>query len=125
MYQDLTLIGNLGSEVEMRYTPGGVPVASFSLAVNRKWTDNDGQSKEKVTWFRVTCWKKQAEIVSEHLHKGSKVMVKGEIEEARPYTDRDGNARASLEVTAQRVIFLDGRGGNGAGPKDNDPDVPF
>jgi single-strand DNA-binding protein len=123
MYQDLTLVGNLGSEVEMRYTPGGVPVASFSLAVNRKWTDNDGQSKEKTTWFRVTCWKKQAEIVSEHLHKGSKVMVKGEIEEARPYTDRDGNARASLEVTAQRVIFLDSRGGNGTGPKDDD--IPF
>lgn len=123
MYQDLTLVGNLGSEVEMRYTPGGVPVASFSLAVNRKWTDNDGQAKEKVTWFRVTCWKKQAEIVSEHLHKGSKVMVKGEIEEARPYTDRDGNARASLEVTAQRVIFLDSRAGNGTGPKDDD--IPF
>lgn len=114
MYQQLMLIGNLGSEAEMRYTPSGVPVSSFSLAVNKKWTGEDGQSHEKTTWFRITCWRKQAEIVAQYLTKGSRVMVIGEIEEAKPYTDRDGNMRASLEVTAQTVKFLSAKGeGNG------------
>ena len=115
MYQQIMLIGNLGNDPEMRYTPSGVPVASFSLAVNRTWTGQDGQRQDKTTWFRVTTWRKQAEIVSQYLTKGSKVMVIGEIEEARPYTDRDGNQRASLEVTAQTVKFLSGRGDMPAG----------
>lgn len=110
MYQQLILIGNLGNDPEMRYTPGGAAVASFSLAVNRKWTDNEGNQKEKTTWFRVTCWKNQAEIVSQYLTKGKQVMVIGEVEEARPWTDKDGNNRASLEVTAQTIKFLGGRG---------------
>ena len=144
MYQQLMLIGNLGNDPEMRYTPSGVPVASFSLAVNRTWTGEDGQRHDKTTWFRVTTWRKQAEIVSQYLTKGSKVMIVGEIEEARPYTDRDGNQRASLEVTAQTVKFLSGRGDapNGAeatpvssggraaphhaeGPEVRDEDIPF
>lgn len=110
MYQQWIGIGNLGNDPEQRFTPGGVPVSSFSLAVNRTWTDSEGNRKDKTTWFRVTCWKKQAEIVAQHLTKGSKVMVIGEIEEARPYTDRDGNQRASLEVTAQTIKFLSGKG---------------
>jgi len=145
MYQQIMLIGNLGNDPEMRYTPSGVPVASFSLAVNRTWTGQDGQRQDKTTWFRVTTWRKQAEIVSQYLTKGSKVMIVGEIEEARPYTDRDGNQRASLEVTAQTVKFLSGRGDapNGAeatpvssgggrpvphhaeGPEVRDEDIPF
>lgn len=108
MYQQIMLIGNLGGEPELRYTPSGVPVAAFSLAVNRKWTDGEGQSHDKTTWFRITTWRKQAEIVSQYLTKGSRVMVIGEVEEARPYTDRDGNQRASIEVTAQTVKFLSG-----------------
>ncbi len=108
MYQQWTGIGNLGGEVELRYTPSGVAVASFSLAVNKKWT-NDGQQQSKTVWLRVTCWRKQAEIVGEYLKKGSKVMVVGEIEEARAFTDKAGNNRASLEVTASLVKFLDGR----------------
>lgn len=137
MYQQLMLIGNLGNDPEQRYTPGGVPVASFSLAVNRNWTDADGNRQSKSTWFRVTCWKKQSEIVAQYLTKGSKVMVIGEIEEARPYTDRDGNQRASLEVTAQTIKFLSGKGDDteniGAdlvqrpqtGHKQADPEIPF
>jgi len=110
MYQQITLIGNLGNDPEMRYTPSGVPVASFSLAVNRSWTGQDGQRQDKTTWFRISVWNKQAEIVSQYLSKGRQVLVVGEVEEARPYTDRDGNMRASLEVRAQSVRFLGQRG---------------
>lgn len=102
------LIGNLGNLPEQRFTPGGVAVTSFSLAVNRQWTDGEGNKQSKSTWFRITCWRKQAEIAAQYLVKGSKVMIIGEVEEARPYTDRDGNQRASIEVTAQVLKFLDG-----------------
>jgi single-strand DNA-binding protein len=142
MYQQITLVGNLGSDPEMRYTPSGVPVASFSLAVNKTWTGQDGQRQDKTTWFRVTTWRKTAEIVSQYLNKGSKVLVVGELEEARTWTDRDGNQRASLEFTAQTVKFLSGRGDmpataaephaggahaahNAESPELRDEDIPF
>lgn len=110
MYQQITLIGNLGNDPELRYTPNGVPVASFNLAVNRQFSTSDGQQVKKTLWFRVTAWRKQAETVSQYLHNGSKVLVIGEVEEARAYTDKAGNQRASLEVTAQTIKFLSGRG---------------
>ncbi len=134
MYQSITLIGNLGGEVELRYTPTGVPVASFSLAVNKTWTNGEGQKQEKSTWFRVTTWRKTAEIVSQYLAKGSKVLVIGELEDARTWTDKQGNNRASLEVTASVVKFLSGRGDNGAGEatgatvaaqEEQEGDLPF
>ena len=106
MYQQITLIGNLGNDPEMRYTPSGVPVASFNLAVNRSWTGQDGQKQDKTTWFRISVWQKQAEIVSQYLSKGRQVLVIGEMEDARAYTDKDGNLRASLEVRASQVRFL-------------------
>jgi len=115
MYQQITLIGNLGNKPEMRYTPSGTAVANFSLAVSRKWTGNDGQQQEKTTWFRVTVWERRAEVVSQYLDKGRRVMVIGEVTEARPYTDRDGNQRASIEVHAFDVKFLDGRSQDEAG----------
>lgn len=115
MYQQITLVGNLGNDPEMRYTPSGVPVASFSLAVSRSWVGQDGQRQEKTTWFRVTAWRKLAETVSQYLSKGRQVLVIGEIEDARPYTDRDGNLRAALEVTAQTVRFIGQRGDSGGG----------
>lgn len=139
MYQQITLIGNLGNDPEMRYTPSGVPVASFNLAVNRSWTGQDGQRQDKTTWFRISVWNKQAEIVTQYLSKGRQVMVVGEVEEARVYTDRDGNPRA-LEVKAQSVRFLGQRGdgpmssGGGAShampapghaPDVQDEDIPF
>jgi len=117
MYQQITLVGNLGSDPEMRYTPSGVPVTSFSLAVNKSWTGQDGQKQDKTTWFRITTWRKQAEIVSQYLTKGRQVLVIGEVEEARPWTDKDGNNRASLEITATTVRFIGGReGGGSSGP---------
>ena len=114
MFSQIILIGNLGNDPEMRYTPTGVPVTSFSLAVNKSWTNQEGQRQDKTTWYRVNTWRKQAETVSQYLTKGSKVLVVGELDEARAYIDRDGNPRASLEVTAQTVRFLSGRGESGA-----------
>src|SRR5690606_37248972 len=103
MYQQITLVGNI-ARPEMRYTPSGVPVATFSLAVTKVW-NKDGERQEKTTWFRVTAWRNLAEICGKNLDRVKKVLVVGEIEEARPWTDREGNTRASLEVTAQAVRF--------------------
>jgi len=113
MYQQITLVGNLGTDPEMKYTPSGVPVTKFSVAVNKSWTGQDGARQEKTTWFRVTAWRAQAETCAKYLSKGRQVLVTGELEEARPWTDRDGNTRASLEVTAQVVRFIGGRGDGG------------
>ncbi len=106
MYQQITLIGNLGNEPELRYTPSGVPVASFNLAVKKSWSDSEGGKQEKTTWFRVTAWRKLAEIAGQHLVKGKQVLIVGEMEDARAFTDKEGNNRASLEVTAQTIKFL-------------------
>lgn len=110
MYQQLILIGNLGNDPELRHTAGGVAVASFNLAVSRSWTGQDGQRQDKTTWFRVSVWNKQAETVTQYLSKGRQVMVVGEIEEARVFTDKNGNPRASLEVKALQVKFMGQKG---------------
>jgi len=109
MYQKTVVVGHLGNDPEMRYTPSGVPVTSFSLASTRRWTNQNGEQQEKTTWYRVSVWRKQAETVAEYLKKGRLVLVEGEVE-ARAYTDRDGNPRASLELTANNIRFLGGLG---------------
>lgn len=106
MFQQVTLVGRLGNDPELRQTPNGTPVTNFNLAVNKRWTNSDGQLQDKTNWFRITSWEKQAETCAQYLSKGSQVLVTGEIDEARPWTDKDGNARASVEITAQRVRFL-------------------
>ena len=106
MYQQLTLIGNLGNDPEMRYTPSGVAVTSFSLAVSRSWTGKDGQRQEKTIWFRISAWDKLAETASQYLTKGRQVFVVGELEEPRTFTDRDGNTRGPLDVRALTIKFL-------------------
>jgi len=116
MYQQIVLIGNLGNEPELRYTPSGVPVVSFNLAVNKSWTDAEGGKQDKTVWFRVTAWRKLAEIAAQYLAKGKQILVVGEMEDARAFTDKEGNSRASLEVTAQTIKFLsraDASSGNG------------
>ncbi|MFN8465998.1 MAG: single-stranded DNA-binding protein [Caldilineaceae bacterium] len=107
MYQQITLIGNLGTDPEMRYTQSGVPVTTFSLAVTRRWSGQDGQRQEKTIWFRVTAWRKLAEFSSQYLTKGRQVLVVGEMEEPRVWTDsRSGEARAGLDVTANTIQFV-------------------
>lgn len=113
MFQQLILIGNLGGDSELRYTADGTPVASFSLAVNRKWTKEDGSHGEETTWFRVTAWRKLAESLNPYLKKGGKVMVIGRVS-ARGYTGADGSPRASLEVTADTIRLM------GGGPRSDD-----
>jgi single-strand DNA-binding protein len=112
MYQRTIVVGHLGRDPEMRYTPTGVPVTSFSIATTRKWTNANGEPQEKTTWFRVTCWRKVAEQAAQYLQKGRLVLVDGEID-ASAWTDKEGNPRASLELTAFSVRFLGGRGEGG------------
>lgn len=114
MYQKTVVIGHLGRDPEMRYTPSGVPVTSFSVATTRKWTNANGELQEKTTWFRVTCWRKLAELTAQYLKKGRLVLVEGDVD-AAAFTDREGNPRATLELTAVNVRFLGGRG-EGEGP---------
>lgn len=114
MYQQITLVGNLGRDPEMRYTPSGVAVTNFSVATSRSWTGKDGQRQEKTVWFRVAAWRGLAETCNQYLTKGQRVLVVGEVEEPSTWTDQEGNTRASLEVTARTVRFLNTRAENEA-----------
>lgn len=125
MYQKTILIGNLGQDPELRQTPSGDAVCSVNIAVNKARTSDDGQRNEKTTWFRVTFWRRNAENVAKFLKKGSRVLVEGEIEEARVFTDREGNSRASLELTATTVKFLSGNEAAKTEGASADLDIPF
>ncbi|MBM3142092.1 MAG: single-stranded DNA-binding protein [Chloroflexi bacterium] len=102
----IMLIGNLGSDPEMHFTPSGTPVTSFSIATNRVYTAPDGERKQETEWFRVTAWRKQAESCNQFLTKGQRVYVEGSLR-TRTWEDRDGQRRTTLEVNADRVLFLD------------------
>ena len=111
MYHKIIIVGYLGTDPEMRYTPTGVPVTSFRVAANRRFTDAEGNLREVTTWFRVTAWRKLAEQCNEYLSKGRLVLVEGvlnpdESGNPRVWVGNDGTVRASYEVTAQRVRFL-------------------
>jgi single-strand DNA-binding protein len=116
VFQQCIIVGNLGRDPEMRFTGDGTPVTDFSVAVNRRWSGPGGEQREKTWWFRVTCWRRLAETTNQYLRKGAPVMVIGEVD-ASAYTGNDGQARASLELTARDVRFLP-RGGSG-GPSDD------
>ena len=112
MYQKVIIIGHLGQDPEMRYTPSGQPVTSFSVATNYSWTDQEGQQQERTTWFRVTAWRKLAETCNQYLVKGQQVLVEGRLspdpETGRPkiWTRQDGTPGASYELTAGMVRFM-------------------
>ena len=106
MLNKVMIIGNLGSDPEMRYTANGAAVTTFSVATNRRYKTGDGEQREEVVWFRVSAWNRLAEVTNEYLHKGSQVYVEGRIAEPRVYTTQSGEARASLDVNAQTVQFL-------------------
>ena len=108
MYQHTVIVGRLGRDPEMRYTPSGIPVTSFSVAVSRKWKGQDGELHEKTTWFRVTAWRRLAELCNQYLSKGRMVLIEGEVD-ATAWTGQDGEPRATLEITAQNVRFLSSR----------------
>ena len=128
MYQSTTIIGHLGRDPEMRYTPSGAPVTNFSVATSRRWTDAAGVQQERTTWFKVVAWRKLAEVCNQYLRKGQLVMVEGEVD-ASAYMPKDGGEpRASLELTARTVKFLSksGEAHEAAMPSINEvEEVPF
>ncbi len=104
------LIGNLGKDPELRYTASGVPVATFSLATNESWKDQDGNLQEKTEWHNIVAWKKLAEICGEWLKKGKKVYIEGRIQ-TRSYDDKNTGAKRYItEIVADSMIMLDSRG---------------
>lgn len=114
MYQQVIIIGNVGRDPDMRYTSGGTAVCSFSVAVSRRWTDKTtNEQREKTTWFKVTAWRQLAETCSQYVKKGMQIMVIGEID-ASAYVSQNGEARASLELTASTIKFLGSRGEGGS-----------
>ncbi len=119
MYHKIIIVGNLGQDPELRYTPAGQPVTNFSVATNRRWTGNDGEQREETIWFRVSVWGKQGEVCNQYLEKGRAVLIEGRLRpdpdtgSPRIWERRDGTPGASFEVTALNVRFL-GRGGSGS-----------
>jgi len=117
-FQQTIIVGNVGRDPEMRYTPQGVAVCDFSVAVS-KVTGKGENRKEKTTWFKVTVWRERAETASQYIKKGMKIMVIGEVD-ASAYTNKQGQPVASLELTANDFKFLDSRGGgDGQGARAN------
>ncbi len=133
----IMLIGNLGKDPEMNYTPAGVAVTKFSLAVNRTTKSPTGERQEETEWFNIVAWRQLAETCNTYLHKGSKVFIEGRLTQ-RKYTDRDGNQRTAIDVIANDMEMLtpkSAQGGSsdqflGGSPDDTDPlgdidDHPF
>lgn len=121
MFQEITIVGYLGNDPEMRFTPSGSAVTSFSVATSRSYTNNAGQKIDETTWFRISVWGAQAESCNQYLSKGRPVLVVGRLRPdpqtggPRVYTRKDGSAGASFEVNAHNVRFLPGRGDGGGG----------
>ena len=107
------LVGNLGRDAELKYTPGGAPVAKVSLATTEVWNDKNGQRQEKTEWHSIDIWGKQAESLSEYLVKGKQVYVEGRLQ-TREWQDKDGNKRKTTDIRADRIVLLGG-GGSGRG----------
>ena len=140
MFHEIIIVGNLGRDPEMRYTPTGQAVTNMSVATNRQYTASNGEQVKETIWFRVSVWGKQAEACNQYLKRGSKVLVVGRLNPdpatggPRIWTRQDGTASASFEVTAQTVRFLSSRGEDVATPQDSTPagaptggddDLPF
>ena len=130
MWHTIIIVGNLGRDPEMRFTPNGQAVTSFSVATSRQYTANNGQQVKETVWFRVSAWGKLAETCNQYLKKGSKVLVEGRLTadpntgNPRFYNRNDGTAGTSFEVSASTVRFLSSRsdtdgGGAAAGSEES------
>src|SRR4051812_19448158 len=107
------LVGNLGRDAELRYTPGGAPVATLNLATTEVWNDKtSGQKQEKTEWHRIVLWGKSAESLSEYLTKGKQIYVEGRLQ-TRKWQDKDGNDKYTTEIRGDRIVLLGGGGGGG------------
>ena len=108
------LIGNLGADPELRYTPSGQAVCDLRLATNESWTDKSGQKQERTEWHRVVMWGKPAEICKQYLTKGQKLYIEGRLQ-TRSWDDKEGNKKYSTEIIGTDFMFLGGGSGAGAG----------
>jgi len=123
----LILIGNVGSEPEMRFTPSGRPVTSFSLATNKKYSTSDGERKEETNWFKITTWGKLAETCNEFVSKGMSIYAEGAVR-LDEWEGEDGQKRSRMVLTANQIQFLTPRKQNGEVPQETEgelEDVPF
>lgn len=137
MFQQITIVGYLGNDPEMRFTPGGQAVTSFSVAASRSYTNNSGQKVDETAWFRISVWGAQAEACNQYLKKGRPVLVVGRLRPdpqsggPRVFTRNDGSPGASYEVNALNVKFLPYGGASGGnyeqdmGDEPGDDDIPF
>lgn len=134
MYHTLIIVGCLGRDPEMRYTPSGQAVCNFSVATNRQYTGADSQPVKETTWFRISAWGKQAEACNQYLKKGNKVLIEGRLNidaatgGPRVWQGQDGATHASFEVTAQTVRFLTPKGVEETAGESNDTEdgnTPF
>ena len=142
-FNKIIIVGYLGRDPEIRYTPQGDAFCSFTVATTERRKDNTGEMQDVTTWFRVTAWRRTAELANQYLSKGKQVYVEGKLRQSE-YTDRDGNRRNSLEVTASEIHFLGTKGDEGIGgapattkparpsasdinddPPVNDDEIPF
>jgi len=107
------LVGRLGRDPELRYTPSGTAVANFSIATSEEWKDREtGEKQERTEWHRIVAWRRLGEICGEYLRKGSQVYIEGRLQ-TREWEDRDGNKRYTTEVVAQNMQMLDSMGKEG------------
>lgn len=123
-FNKIILVGNLGRDPELRYTPQGDAVCNFSIATNEKKKDKSGEFQDVTTWFKVTLWGRQAETASKYLSKGRPVYIEGRLQ-LEEWTDRDGKERTTLGVRATDMQFISagqGEGGGGGGYSGNQPD---
>jgi single-strand DNA-binding protein len=126
MYHKVLIVGHLGRDPELRYTPTGSPVCNFNVAANRKRKDGE----DVVTWFRVTTWGNLAENCNEYLAKGRQVLVEGQLQpdtdgHPKTFTRSDGTCGASYELTAHAVQFLGNRGDDGGADDGEQRELPF
>jgi single-strand DNA-binding protein len=117
-FNKITVIGNLGRDPELRYTPQGDAVCDFSIAVNDRKRDKAGEFQDHTTWFKVTFWRRQAENASKYLTKGRQVYVEGRLQ-VEEWSDRDGNNRYSLVIQGSELQFLGEKGGSELSPNSN------
>ncbi len=130
MINTVTIVGNLGQDPEIRYTASGVPVASFTVAVNEVYKGKDGQKVKKVHWFRVSAFQRLAEVIGEYCTKGSKVGVRGQLQQ-RTWQDSEGLNHSLVEIRARELELLSGKNGNPAATEEDipaaaeDDEIPF
>jgi single-strand DNA-binding protein len=122
-FNKIILVGNLGRDPELRYTPQGTPVCSFSMATNERRKDKTGEMQDQTTWFKVTLWNRQAETAAQYLQKGRPVYIEGRLR-VEEYTDRDGKQRHSLEVNATDMQFIGGGRAEGEPPMERAAAAP-